>query len=305
MKALQFTAYGDTPVVNEIPVPVPGPGEVLVRIAAAALNPLDVKIGGGYVQDFFPIIFPSTVGTDLAGTVQQLGPGVTDWHTDDAVITRTDPTAGGAVAEYAVVPAAGLVRAPSRIPLGAAAGLVTSAATAWQVVNEVATLQAGQKVLVHAGAGGVGSWVIQLARRAGARVVTTASPAAAETVRKLGAEEIIDYTSVDFRDAVSDVDVVVDSVGGEIEVRSLDVLKPGGLLVSLPVPPDFERAAARGLRAVFVFHDSNTERLAEVVALADEGLEVLVDRTVPLSNAAQAFGYLARGHAKGKVIVQP
>ncbi|MET8615999.1 NADP-dependent oxidoreductase [Streptomyces misionensis] len=305
MKALQYTAYGRSPVVTDVPEPVPGPGEVLVRVAGAALNPLDVKIGAGHVQDYFPIVFPSTVGTDLAGTVERVGSDVTGWSIGDAVITRTDPTAGGAVAQYAVVPAASLVAAPTTIPLHAAAGLATAAATAWQAVTEIAELKSGQKVLVHAGAGGVGSFVIQLARRAGAHVVTTASSAAAEIVRKLGADEIIDYTRVDFWTAVSDVDVVVDSVGGETEARSLDVLKPGGLLVSLPVPPDFERAAARGLRAEFVFHASDPERLAKVVAVANEGFDIVVDRTVPLSDAADAFDYLAQGHAKGKVIVQP
>ncbi len=305
MKALQYTAYGRSPVVTDVPEPVPGPGEVLVRVAGAALNPLDVKIGAGHVQEYFPIAFPSTVGTDLAGTVERVGSGVTGWSIGDAVITRTDPTAGGAVAQYAVVPAASLVAAPTTIPLDAAAGLATAAATAWQAVTEIAELKSGQKVLVHAGAGGVGSFVIQLARRAGAHVVTTASSAAAEIVRKLGADEIIDYTRVDFWTAVSDVDVVVDSVGGQTEARSLDVLKPGGLLVSLPVPPDFERAAARGLRAEFVFHASDPERLAKVVAVANEGFDIVVDRTVPLSDAADAFDYLAQGHAKGKVIVQP
>ncbi|MFB7597025.1 NADP-dependent oxidoreductase [Streptomyces sp. NPDC056160] len=305
MKALRYTAYGDTPVVHDLTEPVPGPGEVLVRIAGAALNPLDIKIGAGHVQDYFPITLPSTVGTDLAGSVERLGSGVTGWSIGDAVITRTDPTAGGAVAEYAVVPAASLVPAPTTIPLGIAAGLATAAATAWQAVTEVAKLRPGQKVLVHAGAGGVGSFAVQLAHRAGAHVVTTASGRAAEIVRKLGADDVIDYTGIDFRTAVSDVDVVVDSIGGDTEIRSLDVLRPGGLLISLPAPPDAERAAARGVRSAFVFHASDTERLAGVVALANEGLDILVDRTVPLSEAAEAYTYLAQGHAKGKVIVQP
>lgn len=305
MKALQYTAYGDRPVVVEIPEPVPGPGEVRVRVAGAALNPLDVKIGAGHVQEYFPITLPSVVGSDLAGTVERLGPGVTGWSVGDAVITRTDPTAGGAVAEFAVVPATSLVPAPTGIPLQVAAALATAAATAWQAVNEIADVRSGQKVLVHGGGGGVGGFVIQLARRAGAYVVTTASSAAADTVRKLGADEFIDYTSTDFRTVVSDVDVVIDSVGGQTEARSLDVLKPGGLLVALSVPPDFDRAAARGLRAEFVFHASDTDRLAKVVAVANEGLEVVVDRAVPLSSAADAFDYLAEGHAKGKVIVQP
>ncbi|MBN6053127.1 NADP-dependent oxidoreductase [Nonomuraea sp. RK-328] len=305
MKALHYTAYGEPPRVSEITEPVLGSGELLVRVAGAALNPLDVKIGAGYVKDYFPITFPSVVGTDLAGTVERVGPGVTGWSVGDAVIARTDPTSGGAVAEYVAVPASLLAAAPSAVPLARAAGLATAAATAWQAVFEVADLKAGQTVLVHGGAGGVGGFVIQFAHAVGARVVTTVSREGAEIVRKLGAHRVVDYTTTDFRVEVPHADVVVDPIGGAIEAASLEVLRPGGLLVSLNVPPDFERAAAYEVRAEFVFHGSDAARLAKVAAAADEGLEIVVDRTVPLADAAAAFGHLAAGHAKGKVIVQP
>jgi NADPH:quinone reductase-like Zn-dependent oxidoreductase len=305
MKALQYTAYGSPPVLGDVPVPAPGPGEVLVRVAGAALNPLDVKIGAGHVRDHFPVAFPSTVGTDLAGTIERLGPDVTGWRAGDAVIARTDPTAGGAVAEYAAVPSRLLAPAPSTMPLDVAAGLTTAAATAWQVVNELADLRPGQTVLVHAGAGGVGGFVIQLARRAGAHVVATTSANGAGIVARLGAHEVIDYTRVDFRSAVRGVDVVVDPVGGETERASLDVLRPDGLLLSLNVPPDAARAAARGVRAQFVFHSSDADRLTRVATAADDGLHVVVDRTLALGDAAAALEYLAQGHAKGKVIIRP
>ncbi|WP_328869369.1 NADP-dependent oxidoreductase [Streptomyces sp. NBC_00287] len=305
MKSLQYTAYGVRPVVADIPKPSPGPGEVLIRVSGAALNPLDVKIGAGQVHDYFPIAFPSVVGTDLAGTIERMGPGVAGRKVGDAVLARTDPASGGALAEYAVVPVSSLVAAPGAVPLPAAAGLATAAATAWQVVFEVADVQPGRTLLVHGGAGGVGGFVVQFARRAGARVVTTASSAGAALAGKLGAHEVIDYTTTDFRTIVPHVDVVVDPVGGATEAASLDVLGPGGLLIALNVPPNAERAAARGIRAEFLFHTSDADRLAKVAAAADEGLEIVVDRTVPLEDAAAAFDHLAQGHAKGKVIVRP
>ncbi|MEV4224950.1 NADP-dependent oxidoreductase [Nonomuraea sp. NPDC049725] len=305
MKALHYTAYGERPVVAELPDPVLSDGQVLVKVAGAALNPLDVKIGAGHVRDFFPIAFPSVVGTDLAGTIEHVGPEVTGWSVGDAVIARTDPGSGGAVAAHAAVAATRLVAAPASVPLGLAASLVTAAGTAWQVVFEVAELKPGQKVLVHGGAGGVGGFVIQFARQAGGHVVTTVSPPGAEIASKLGAHEVIDYTATDFRTVVSRADVVIDPIAGDTEVASLDVLRPGGLLVGLNVPPDAERAAGRNVRAEFVFHGSDTERLAKVVAAADAGLQIMIDRTVPLARASEAFDHLAQGHAKGKVIIQP
>lgn len=305
MKAVQLTGYGQQPAVVDVDDPAPGRGEVLVRVAGAALNPLDLKIAAGRMQDFFPVAFPYTLGTDLAGTIEAAGPGVTGWSVGDAVVARTDPVHGGAFAEFAVVPADQLVAAPSSVRLADAAGLVTTAATAWQALTEVADVRTGQQVLVHAGAGGVGSFAVQFARALGARVVATASGEGLRIARELGAHQVVDYTSTDFRTQVRDLDVVLDTVGGEVEAHSLEVLKPGGLLVAIPVPPDSERARAHGVRAEFVFHASDSVRLAGVVARIDGGARLLLDRTVPLSRAPEAFGYLAQGHAKGKVILVP
>ena len=248
--------------------------------------------------------FPYTIGTDLSGVVAAVGSDVTSWQPGDRVIARTDPSAGGAVAEFAVVPAGQLTPAPTSVSLTVAAGIGTAAPTAWQALHEVAGLQPGQTVLVHAGAGGVGSAAVQLAVRAGARVVATTSTSGVDIARRLGAHQVIDHTTTDFRTAVSDVDVVLDTVGGDVEAASLDVLRPGGLLVALPSPPDTERASARGMRAEFLVHLSDAARLATVVDQVDAGLEVLVDQVLPLGEAAKALEVVAAGHAKGKVIVE-
>ncbi len=303
MKAVQIAQYGDTPALVEVPQPSPGPNEVLVRVAGAATNPLDIKIAAGYMHDFFPVHFPYTLGTDVSGTVVKVGGDVTGWSDGDQVVARLDPSQGGAFAEFVAVPADQLVTAPASIPLFLASGAATAAATAWQALTEVANVQAGQRVLIHAGAGGVGSFAVQLAGRMNAHVVTTASKTGIKIAKDLGAAEVLDYTAKPFQTQVSDIDVVIDTVGGETEELSLDVLRPGGLLVAVPIPPDSERAVARGMRAEFVFHASDAARLNTVVRLIDDGLRVLLDRTVDLADAPQALTYLADGHAKGKVII--
>ncbi|GAA4847730.1 NADP-dependent oxidoreductase [Saccharopolyspora rosea] len=303
MKAVQITGYGQQAVVAEVGTPTTGPGEVLVRIAGVALNPLDLKIASGGFQGFFPVEFPYVLGTDLSGTITEIGADVTGWQVGDQVIARLDPTRGGAAAEFAVVPAAQLVTAPSSLLLPLASGIGTAAGTAWQALVEVADVRPDQCVLIHGAAGGVGSFAIQFARDLGAHVIATASGKGLDIARQLGAHQVVDYTSTDFTKAVSEVDVVLDTVGGANEPRSLEVLKPGGLLVATPVPPDGERAADRGLRAEFVFHTSNADRLELVASKIDGGTHLLLDRMLPIREAADALSYLARGRAKGKVIL--
>lgn len=305
MKAMQFTEYGASPVLNDVADPTVGEDDVLVRVAGAALNFMDVKIGLGYLHEFYPITFPATVGTDLSGTIERVGAQVTGWAAGDRVIARTDPLDGGAVAELAVVPAAQLVRAPASVALPVASGLGTAAATGYQALAELGEIRECQRVLIHGGTGGVGSFAVQIARRLGAHVATTVSPKAIDIATRLGAHQVIDYTTTDFRTLVSDIDVVIDPIGGDTELASLDVLKPGGLLLSLNMPPDVDRATSRGLRAQFVFHTSDAGRLAKVAALADDGMEILVDQQVSLADAVEAYKHMANGHARGKVIVTP
>lgn len=208
------------------------------------------------------------------------------------------------MAELAVVPAAYLAKAPASISMEAAAGVPTTAGTAWQALFEVAGLKAGQTALVHAGAGGVGSFAIQLARHAGARVVATASGDGLDIARRFGADQVIDYRSERFEDKLSDLDVVLDTIGGDTQQRSFGVLRAGGTLVTTVSPPDEALAKAHGVNASFVFHQSDAARLAKILGMIDAGtLKVLVDRTAPLDALADAFQYQASGRARGKIIV--
>ena len=193
MKAFRIAGYEAVPVVETVELPRPGPGEVRVRVAAASLNPLDVKLQRGFMHAYFPLGFPYTLGTDLSGTVDATGGGVSGWAPGDRVVARTAPTRGGAIAEFALVPADQLVRVPDAIAFEQAAGIPTAAGTAWQALFEAAALREGQTVLIHAGAGSVGSFAIQFAKQAGARVVATASGDGLAIARRLGADLVIDH----------------------------------------------------------------------------------------------------------------
>lgn len=303
MKAFRLHGYEADPVLENVGVPQPGLGEVLLRVAAASLNPLDVKLQRGYMHAFFPLGFPYTLGTDLAGTVYALGGGVSGWNAGDRVVARTAPSSGGAAAEFALVPVDQLVRLPAAISFEQSAGIPTAAGTAWQALFEVAGLRQGQTVLIHAGAGGVGSFAIQFARQAGARVVATASGSGIAIAERLGADLVIDYRNEDFTRRITDVDVVLDTVGGDTQARSYEVLRAGGFLASTVAPPDEASAKAYNVGAAFVFHSSDASRLANVVEKVAGGVQVLTDRVVPVREAHQAFEYQASGRARGKIIL--
>ena len=305
MKAARIHGYNTAPKLEDIPTPEIGSTDVLVRVAAASLNPLDVKLRDGIMHHFFPLSFPYTIGTDLAGTIEAVGADVTGWSVGEGVVARVDPTSGGALAEFAVVPAAYLVHAPNMVALEQAAGIGTAAPTAWQALFEIADLKKGQTILVHAGAGGVGSFAIQFARSAGARVIATASGDGIDIARRLGADQVIDYKAGSFADKVCDVDVVLDTVGGETQQNSFAVLRAGGVLVSTVSPPDEALANAHGVTGVFFPHMSDARRLAKVVERIDAGAKILVDRIVALSSIEDAFERQASGRARGKILVTP
>ena len=303
MKAARIHGYNATPTLEDVPTPEIGSTDVLVRVAAASFNPLDVKLQKGGMHDFFPLSFPYTLGTDLAGTVEEIGSDVAGWSQGDEIVVRLDPTSGGAMAEYAVVPASYLVKAPTSVPIAQAAGIGTAGGTAWQALFEVANLKKGQTILVHAGAGGVGSFAIQFARSAGARVIATASGDGIDIARRLGADQVIDYKAENFADQVSDVDVVLDTVGGETQQNSFSVLRAGGILLSTVSPPDGALAKAHDVTGTFFPHMSDAGRLAKVVERIDAGTKILVDRTVTLNTLDDAFAHQASGRARGKILV--
>lgn len=245
MKAVRIHGYQQAPKIEDIPTPEIGPDEVLIRVEAAALNPLDGKLQAGNMERFFPLTFPYTMGTDFAGTVERVGTSVSSWQPGNKVIARPDPTTGGAFAELAAVPSASCVALPPSVSMTDAAG------TAWKALFEAAGLEAGQTVLIHAG--GVGSFAVQFAHAAGARVFATASGDGVELVRSLGADRVIDYKAEDFASRVSDVDVVLDTIGGETQTRSFDVLRSGSYLISTVMPPDEATAKTRGVSASMVY----------------------------------------------------
>lgn len=285
-------------------MPEIGADEVLVRVEAAALNPLDVKLQSGALRGMMPLSFPYALGTDLAGTVERAGPLAGRWHEGAKVVTRLDPAKGGAMAEFAVVPVVQLAAAPATISMQEAAGVPTTGGTAWQALFQTARVARGQTVLVHAGAGGVGSFAVQLARLAGARVIATASGDGIGVAQRLGANQVIDYRSARFWEQVSDVDVVLDTIGGETQQRSFEVLRHGGTLVSTTSTPDEALAKAHGVTATFIFVQPEGGRLGAVLDLVGAGkLKVLMDRKVALADFADAFQYQASGRARGKIVV--
>ncbi|MEQ8286001.1 NADP-dependent oxidoreductase [Thalassospira sp.] len=304
MKAVRLDGYNEVPVIRDIAVPEIGPDDVLVRVHASALNPLDVKLQTGVLHDYFPLEFGYTLGSDLAGTIEAVGTDVTGWSKGDKVVARLDPVSGGAFGAFACIPAKQLATVPDSVSFETAAGIPTAAGTAWQALLEIGDLQVGQTVLIHAGAGGVGSFAIQLARALGARVIATASGDGVEIARTLGADQVIDYRSDDFAEMLSDVDLVLDTVGGETQQKSFGVLRSGGKLLSLVAPPDEALASAHNVTASFVFHMSDGVRLRSVMSsIGTNGFKTLIDQVVPLDDFANAFARQASGRARGKVLV--
>lgn len=308
MKAARLHAYGtvEAVTIDDIAPPQMGDHDVLIRVTAASINPLDVKLIGGGLDGYFPLGFPYALGSDLAGSIERVGSSVAGWQVGDRVIGRADPVKGGAFAPMAVLPATHIAPAPTNLPLDEAAGLPTAAGTAWQALFETADLRRGETVLIHAGAGGVGSCAIQLARQAGARVIATASVGNLALLRELGADRAIDYRAGDFASDLHNVDVVLDTIGGAVQQRSFATLRRGGRLVSVIAPPDEALARQFDIAASFVFHQTERGRLNQVASLCEAGkLRPLIDRRMPLDAAAEALGYVAAGHARGKVLLLP
>jgi NADPH:quinone reductase-like Zn-dependent oxidoreductase len=307
MRIIRFYAYGgpEQLVLEHIPRPEPAAGEVLVRVYAAGVNPIDWKIRKGFFKDVRPVPLPFTPGSELAGTVERLGPGVTGFTVGQAVYGRG---AMGAYADYAVVGAEGLASIPHHLSFNQAASVPVGASTAWLALFGLADLHAGQRVLIHGAAGGVGNYAVQLARRIGAHVIGTASSKNLEFVRMLGAETVIDYTTTPLEQVVHEIDVVVDPLGGEIQDRSWPLLKPGGILVAVGHPSAKEMAAKYGVRtastvlAQRVPSGHLTEPLREISTLIESGcLLPQLGKVFPLEEAAQALS--ETGHGRGRIVL--
>lgn len=305
MKAVRIHEWGGPEVMRyeDAPVPVPAEGDVLVRVHAASINPVDWKVRHGYLKDKLPHKMPLVLGWDVSGVVAAVGAGVTAFKPGDAVYSRPDISRDGTYAEYVAVRASELAPKPASLDHVHAAAVPLAALTAWQAMLENAGLQAGQTVLIHAAAGGVGSFAVQLAKWKGAKVIATASAANHDHVRGLGADVVVDYRSQRFEDA-GPVDVVFDTMGGETQERSWSVLKPGGALVSIVAPPPQEAGDKVGARALFTFIQPNADQLRQIGGLIDAGtVKVHVEARYPLSQAAEALERVRQGHTRGKVVL--
>jgi NADPH:quinone reductase-like Zn-dependent oxidoreductase len=307
MKAIRIHNYGGPEVLHyeDAPRPEPQAGEVLVRVHAAGVNPIDWKVREGHVKDFWSHKFPLILGWDLSGVVEELGRGVSRFKIGDEVYSVPDPNRDGAYAEYIVVRESELALKPKLLHHIPAATVPLAALTVWQSLFDTAQLQPGQRVLIHAGSGGVGHLAVQLAKWKGAYVFATASTKNKDLLRKLSVDEPIDYTQQRFEDVARNIDVVLDTIGGETQERSWSVLKKGGNLVSLVQPPSEEKAKELGVRAVFVGVQANGEQLAEIAKIIDSGkLAPVIDRILPLSEAGRAHELSQSGHVRGKIVLR-
>ena len=307
MKAVCIYSYGGPEVLvyEDAPRPHPGAGEVLVRVHAAGINPVDWKIREGHLKDMLHYTFPLVLGWDLSGVVESLGSGLTRLKVGDEVFSRPDILRDGAYAEFIVVRESELALKPKSVDHLHSAALPLAALTGWQTLFDAAGLSSGQRVLIHAAAGGVGHIAVQLAKWKGAHVIGTASEKNHEFLRKLGVDQVIDYDTERFEAVVQPVDVVLDTIGGDTQERSWKVLKRGGILVSIASPPKDEIAKEHGVRQAFVFTQPNAGQLAEIAKLVDaEKLKVIVETVLPLSDATRGQELSERGHGRGKIVLR-
>ena len=307
MRALLMTGYGGAEVLKlgEAATPTPASGEVRIRIHAAAVNPIDWKIRSGKLQKNYGVTLPYIPGRDAAGTIDAVGSGVTDWKVGDAVIAVTS---GGTLAEYVIAPAQDVARKPAKLTFEEAAGIPTASLAAWRTLITNGDIKKGQRVLIHGGAGGVGSTAVQLAHWRGAHVIATASERNHDYLKSIGADEVIDYRTTRFEDVVKNVDVVLDTVGGDTLQRSPTVLREGGTLLTVVGMPPAQACSERKLRcpaSSTATREQPGEELTKLGQLFDSGdLKMSVEATFPLAQAAKAFELSESGRARGKIVVQ-
>ncbi|WP_405124004.1 NADP-dependent oxidoreductase [Pseudomonas sp. M20] len=330
MKAYFIDRYGkQNGRIGDISEPVAGAHDVLIEVHAASVNVLDSKIRSGEFKLILPYSFPLVLGNDCAGVVIAVGAAVKGFKPGDAVYARVPEQRIGTFAERIAVDQNAVALKPANLDMEQAAAIPLVALTAWQALVDIARLQKGQKVLIHAGSGGVGSIAIQLAKHLGAVVATTTSTANVEWVKALGADVVIDYKQQHFEEELRDYDVVLNSLGTDVLGNSPKVLKPGGQLISISGPPTAEFAKAQGLawplrqvmrllslsirrkarkqdvRYSFLFMRANGAQLQEITTLIEAGeIKPVLDRTFAFESAGEALTYVEQGRAKGKVIVQ-
>ncbi len=307
MKAVRIHTYGGLDVLayEDAPCPMIGNDDVLIRVHAAGVNPIDWKVRLGYLAGWLKHTLPLTLGWDVSGVIEEVGANVQGLAAGDAVYAMADPAHDGAYAEYAAVSASLVAAKPAGLDHVHAAAVPLAGLAAWSALFDAAGLTSGQSVLIHGAAGGVGTFAVQLARWRGAHVLGTASARNLPLLHQLGADEPIDYNATRFEDVAANLDVVFDTVGGETQHRSWAVLKPGGILVSIAEAPSQAEADADGVRGRFVSGAPNLQALREMASLIDAGrLEPVVSAVFPLSEARQAHALSESLHVQGKIVLQ-
>ncbi|TAU74205.1 NADP-dependent oxidoreductase [Rhizobium leguminosarum] len=330
MKAFLIDHYkkGSALRLGQSPEPQLRENDVMVEIHAASVNPLDAKIRDGEFKLILPYRLPLVLGNDVAGIVVRVGANVRQFKPGDAVYARPDQDRIGTFAEYIAIDAADVALKPANLSMEEAASIPLVALTAWQALVERAKLQKGQRVLIHAGSGGVGTIAIQLAKHLGAHVATTVSTANIDLVKSLGADVVVDYRKDDFEKVLKGYDVVLNSLGKDTLEKSLAVLKPGGKLISIsgPPDPDFARengfgwllqqvmrflslgirrkSKRRGIGYSFLFMTANGAQLGKITALIEAGaIRPVIDRAFPFEKTNEALDYVETGRVKGKVVI--
>lgn len=331
MKALTFKRYGKTPEIGfaEVPRPTLKPDELLVQVHAAGLNPIDNMIPSGTFKPVLKFELPATLGSDIAGVVTEVGSNVTGFKPGDAIFASLFDLGRGSIAEFAAVPESVAASKPVNLDFVQAAAVPMVGLTSWQALKERAHLQAGQKVFIPAGSGGIGTFAIQLAKHFGARVGTTTSTGNVQLVTSLGADEVVDYKKQEFEKVLDGYDVVVGTIRGDAIEKSIGILRPGSKIVSLIGPLDAAFARARRLNFIlrlvfglmsrkimrlakkrnvaysFLFMRPDGTQLSEIgERLKSEQLRPVIDKVFPFEQAKEALEYLAQGRARGKVVVR-
>jgi NADPH:quinone reductase-like Zn-dependent oxidoreductase len=310
MKAVQINSYGGSEVItinNNALKPVPARGQVLVEVSAAGLNPVDKGVSAGFGKDMVHLSFPITLGGDFAGVIVQVGEGVSGFKLSDKVYGQALCLNGGSgsLAPFVAANVSNSAIMPKHLNFVEAASLPLAGVSALQALEENIKLKSGQKILIHGGAGGIGSLAIQIAKYLGAYVATTASTDNKDFVKKLGADLVIDFKKEDFEKSISGYDAVLDLVGGETTNKSYSVLKKGGILVTLIGKPDPESDKKYQVKSLVMMTNTNTKNLNRLTELLDIGkIKPQIDKVFTLSQAIEAFKHLSEGHPRGKVVVR-
>lgn len=308
MKAAQISEYGDSSVIHIINTdkPTVGKGQVLVGVHASSINPFDTIVRSGYMKEMIPLSLPITLGGDISGVVVEIGEGVTDVEVGDKVFGQANVVSGnsGAFAEFAVTSAEQIYYMPRNLDFNQAASLPLVGASALEALTEYIAIKPGQKIFINGGSGGIGSIAIQIAKNIGAFVATTATSEGLGIVKKLGADQIIDYKSQNFVEVLQDFDAIFDTVGGDGFNDSFSILNPGGVAVTMAAQPNEAKAKERGITAIAQMTSINKAVLKDLNQLVEHGIvKPQIDRVFPLSQIREAFEYKESGKVTGKIVI--